>query len=263
MESLSRWFEDRFFTPEPAAGVTAGPVVTVIGSGGKTSLIWLLAQSRRRRKVLVSPTAKMYPPAPELGWYDHDCFTGGRPPAAEGGPPAGISLAGSLNRETGKLEALPAEVLEAMTAGYDLVLLEGDGSRGLPLKGWADHEPVVPPYTTVTAAVIPASPLGKRVSPELVFRLPQFTALSGAEEGDILTPAHLAAVIAAGMGGRTGRGLFAAARGKKILFINQAEDEGRRAQARELADTLPGDCTAGLEGIICGSVTLDQVEVLR
>jgi probable selenium-dependent hydroxylase accessory protein YqeC len=260
MERLSRWFEDQFLLPEHAAG-GAAPVVTVIGSGGKTSLIWLLAQSQRRRRVLVSPTAKMYPGGARQ--YDHDCFTG---EAAAGGPLEGISLAGSLNRETGKLEALPAEVLEAMIAGYDLVLLEGDGSRGLPLKGWAPHEPVVPPYTTVSIGVIPIKALGKKVSPEIVFRLPQFTALCGAEEGDTLKAAHLAAVITAGADGKTGtggRGLFAAARGKKVLFINQAENEEQREQARELAALLPQGFTAGLGGIICGSVELDQVEILR
>jgi probable selenium-dependent hydroxylase accessory protein YqeC len=210
----------------------------------------------------------MYPPRPELHRYDHDLFTGKNPafsPTAGAHPPTGISLAGSLNRETGKLEALPAEALAAMIAAYDLVLLEGDGSRGLPLKGWATHEPVVPPYTTVSVGVIPISPLGKRVLPEIVFRLPQFTALCGAAEGDTLKAAHLAAVITgeiAGPGKGTGRGLFAAARGKKILFINQAEDDEQREQARELAALLPKDFIAGLEGIICGSVKSDQVEIL-
>jgi probable selenium-dependent hydroxylase accessory protein YqeC len=165
VERLSRWFEERVLPPEHAAG-KAAPVVTVIGSGGKTSLIWLLAQSQRRRRVLVSPTTKMYPG--EARCYDHDCFTGKASPALINGPPAGISLAGSLNRETGKLEALPAEVLTAMIADYDLVLLEGDGSRGLPLKGWAAHEPVVPPYTTISVGIIPIRALGNKVSAEIV-----------------------------------------------------------------------------------------------
>jgi probable selenium-dependent hydroxylase accessory protein YqeC len=211
----------------------------------------------------------MYPPRPELHRYDHDLFTGENPefsPATGAHPPAGISLAGSLNRETGKLEALPVNTLKTMIAAYDLVLLEGDGSRGLPLKGWAAHEPVVPPYTTVSIGVIPISPLGKKVSPEIVFRLPRFTALCGAAEGDTLKAAHLAAVITgegAGPDKGTGQSLFAAARGEKILFINQAEDEEQREQARELAALLPKDFLAGLGGIICGSVELDQVEVLR
>jgi hypothetical protein len=68
--------------------------------------------------------------------------------------------------------------------------------------------------------------------------------------------------VITGAGGRA-RGLFSAARGKKLLFINQAEGEERREQARELARLLPADFAAGLEGIISGSVRQDRVEVLR
>jgi probable selenium-dependent hydroxylase accessory protein YqeC len=254
VEFLSRRFEQYFFAPESPA-----PVCTVIGSGGKTSLIWLLAESQRRRKVLVSPTAKMYPPPPELGRYDR-CFSGGEFPFPPGGPEGpGICLAGVLNEETGKLEALPPDLLAQIIPRYDLTLLEGDGSRGLPLKGWAAHEPVVPPLTSITIGIIPVTPLGEKVSAETVFRLPQFIRLSGAEEGQTITPAHLAAVIT----GKAGeRGLFCAARGKKLLFINQVEDPARLEQARQVAAQLPGDFLSGLAGIIAGSVTQNRAEVL-
>jgi probable selenium-dependent hydroxylase accessory protein YqeC len=270
VESLSRWFEKKFLPEYAADPPSGGRVFTVIGSGGKTSLIWRLALSQRSRKVLVSPTTKMYPPPPEARWYDYSLF--GReaacfPPDAGNGPGRGICLAGILNEGTGKLEALPPEVLETMAGAYDLILLEGDGSRGLPLKGWTDHEPVVPPWTSVSIGIIPITPLGENVSEQRVFRLPQFSRLSGAKEGETLSPAHLAAVIAgpAGMpeGGKGGaRSLFSAARGKKLLFINQVEDEVRREQARQIVSCLPGDFRAGLAGIIAGSVEQDRVEVL-
>jgi probable selenium-dependent hydroxylase accessory protein YqeC len=214
----------------------------------------------------------MRPPPPEARWYDY-YFSG--PDAAAfssrsgEGPGAGISLAGVLNEGTGKLEALPLEVLEKMAPAYDLVLLEGDGSRGLPLKGWADHEPVVPPYTSVSIGIISIAPLGKKLSERMVFRLSRFTRLSGAKEGETLSPAHLAAVIAgpAGTpGGENGknveRSLFSAARGKKLLFINQVEGEVRLKQARHLVSCLPGDFRAGLAGIIAGSVEQNRVEIL-
>jgi probable selenium-dependent hydroxylase accessory protein YqeC len=196
----------------------------------------------------------MFPPPPE--YYDH-YFPGG--PGFAVPPGGGISLAGPLNPETGKLEALPPGLLAAMVPGYDLALLEGDGSRGLPLKGWAGHEPVVPPYTTLSVGVIPISPLGEKVSEALVFRLPQFTRLTGAGEGDRVSAAHLAALIT-GNGG--GRGLFYAARGKKLLFINQVEGAARREEARNLAASLPAGFLAGLEGLIAGSVEGDCLEVL-
>jgi probable selenium-dependent hydroxylase accessory protein YqeC len=204
----------------------------------------------------------MYPPRPELHRYDR-YFSGGE--GAGGIPggltPAGITLAGLLNKNTGKLEALPPDLLERIVSGYDLALLEGDGSQGLPLKGWADHEPVAPLFTTLTVGVIPAAPLGKKVSGDIIFRLPQFIRLSGAKEGDTITPAHLAAVISgAGPGG--GRSLFSVPRGRKLLFINQVEDEARGEQAREVAARLPGEFLSGLEGIIAGSVKEDRAEVL-
>jgi probable selenium-dependent hydroxylase accessory protein YqeC len=198
----------------------------------------------------------MYPPPPDrYGRYISGGEAAGSLPDGNI-PGGGVTLAGVLNKKTGKLEALPPALLERIVPGYDLTLLEGDGSRGLPLKGWADHEPVVPSYTAVTIGVIPAAPLGQKVSGHIVFRVPQFTRLSGAKEGDRLTPAHLAAVI-------TGdRGLFSAARGRKLLFINQVEDEARRSQARETAALLPREFLAGLAGIIAGSVERDRVEVL-
>jgi probable selenium-dependent hydroxylase accessory protein YqeC len=249
MESLSRWFDSYLFPPEvPLPGGSGGPVCTVIGSGGKTSLIWLLAKSQERRKVLVSPTTKMFPPPPELckGLSGEN-------------PRGGISVAGVLNKKTGKLEALPPEELKKRIPFYGLTLLEGDGSRGLPLKGWAEHEPQVPPFSAVSIGVIPILPLGKKASGELIFRLPRFTRLSGAKEGDTLRPAHLAALISGSPGAR---GLFAAARGRKLLFINQVEDETRMEQARGLAALLPKDFLSSLDGVIAGSVWQDRVEIL-
>jgi probable selenium-dependent hydroxylase accessory protein YqeC len=201
----------------------------------------------------------MYPPSPELRRYDR-CFFGGEAPFVPDGPEGpGICLAGVLNEETGKLEALPPDLLARIIHGYDLALLEGDGSRGLPLKGWAAYEPVVPPFTSVTIGIIPVTPLGEKVSEHIVFRLPQFVRLSGAREGQTITPAHLASVIT----GRAGeRGLFSAARGKKLLFINQVEDPARLKQARQVAAQLPGEFLSGLAGIIAGSVKQDRAEVL-
>jgi probable selenium-dependent hydroxylase accessory protein YqeC len=242
MESLSAWFEKEFLAEdrEPER-------ITFIGSGGKTSLIWHLARrlsaraapGKRRRKILVGPATKMYPPETAL---------------------PGVFVQGRLNKKAGKLEALPSEELEKISAAYDLVLIEGDGSRGLPLKGWADYEPVVLPFTTVTVGILSLRPLGMAVSEKIIHRLPLFCALSGAAPGEILEEKHLANAIA---GNREARGLFAAARGKKILFFNQAEDDAALQRAGQIAALLPGIVRSSLHGIIAGSVMLDRAELIE
>jgi probable selenium-dependent hydroxylase accessory protein YqeC len=96
------------------------------------------------------------------------------------------------------------------------------------------------------------------ISEKIVHRLPLFCALSGAKAGETLSLAHLAAVIA-GNGAESSRSLFAAARGGKVLFINQVEGESALAQVSELASLLSPDFRSGLYGIIAGSVKRDMV----
>ncbi|GHV68268.1 hydroxylase accessory protein YqeC [Spirochaetia bacterium] len=215
-ESLIDFFEGEFKK-------NPGPV-TIIGSGGKTSLIWYLARhfsaGGKRARVLVTPTTKMLVPDK---------------------PVPGVTMAGIFNKETGKLESLPPGELEKIYSQYDFVFIEGDGSRGLPIKAWADHEPVVPVFTAITVGLIPLWPLGLAVSEKLVHRLPLFLELSGAREGEILNVEHLARVIP---------GLFRKAQGKKILFINQIEDDAALEQARKFAALLQQEPLC----IIAGSV---------
>lgn len=277
MVSLSAWFENLLFGGAAAGGLTVAAsnkkVVTVIGSGGKTSLIWRLAASLaeprsraaaktavpiQRRRILVSPTTKMF--VPEKHFYDfyyngHD-HNVKRNADALSAPLPGITLAGLFNEASGKLESIPLRGLENIISRYDLVLIEGDGSRGLPLKAWAENEPVVPDFTDLTIGVLPLWPLGKPVSEELVHRLPLFCSLTGAAPGEHLRQEHILALIT----GRTAPGLFAKARGEKILFFNQVEDGNTLQQAWELAGRLTSDLR--LNRIIAGSIRNDEIDIL-
>jgi probable selenium-dependent hydroxylase accessory protein YqeC len=169
----------------------------------------------------------------------------------------GVETAGTLNR--GKLESLPPEELERTASTYDLVLIEGDGSRGLPLKAWAPGEPVVPAFSSFTAGLIPLWPLGEEVSDRIIHRLPLFCRLAGAREGETLTAGHLVRVI---VGRPDAPGLFAAAKGKKILLFTQIEDDAALRKAGEIKTLLPEAFRSSLFAVVGGSAKLDQVTVL-
>jgi probable selenium-dependent hydroxylase accessory protein YqeC len=230
-------------------------VITVIGSGGKTSLVWFLArcfahdESGGGRRVLVTTTTKMGVPDFEKGLFDH--FASGTDLET---PEPGITFAGGCGSR--KTAALPPDILSSLIRRFDAALIEGDGSKTLPLKGWADYEPVVAPETTVTVGIIPLWPLGMRATDAIVHRLPLFSRLTGAEEGDILTPAHLVAAITDGS-----RGLFACARGRRILFFNQVENDTALRHAQEITGLLPA--ATSLEAVIAGSIKHNEISVLR
>jgi probable selenium-dependent hydroxylase accessory protein YqeC len=207
--------------------------------------------------------------APDFGSGRFDHFVNGFPSGAisavgaDSRLPAviepGVTFAGNHEEGASKTTALSPALLPALIRSADVTLIEGDGSKTLPLKGWADYEPVVPPSTTVTVGVIPLWPLGMPATETVIHRLPQFCALTGAEKAGVLTASHLASAVSGGPNKR--RGLFAEARGKRVLFFNQAEDEGAFRQADEVVDLLPAVFKAGLDAVIVGSVRQDRCVV--
>jgi hypothetical protein len=114
------------------------------------------------------------------------------------------------------------------------------------------------------------------VSEKTVLRLPLFTQLTGAKEGDTINLETLVQVITGTVmtvttgtatlgitGADKARGLFDAAIGRRILFINQVETEAEMEQAQKLISLLPQEFSPGLFKIIAGSVKNDCVIQLK
>jgi len=194
--------------------ISVGSMVSVVGCGGKTSIIEMLANENRDKKVLVSPATKIFP------MHTDDvvlCDT--LESSIEHTPQAGIQCLGVLNKRNEKLEALPKYALASLATLYDVVLMEADGSRGLPCKGWLKNEPVVQFFTTHTVGVVSLCALGKQASKESVHHLPEFLSLTGLTEGDIITEQAIEDMICAPFG------MFKNSVGKSYLVVNKVEDE--------------------------------------
>lgn len=198
-----------------------GSAVAVIGCGGKTSLIRLLADAWDGGDVLISPTTRMYPMDGSVGVFHAD---------------------------TGKLHALPEDALARIVPAYALALLEADGSRGLPCKGWLESEPVIPPYCTHTVGVVTLRALGKPATAEWCLRLPAFLALTGLREGDEITLQALTDMVCAP------EGMFRRSRGDAYLLVNQVEDAASAAVARAWLLSVKAAYPGRFAGLLYGSV---------
>ena len=115
-------------------GVTKG-VTAVIGSGGKTSLLYELAEELRPcgTVLLATTTHIMRPPQYPFVQTPEELAAA----LAAGG----VACVGSLTPE-GKLTA-PA--VDGWQQAADFVLVEADGSKRLPAKAHETWEPVLPP----------------------------------------------------------------------------------------------------------------------
>lgn len=125
--------------------------IEVVGSGGKTTLIECLARlfAAAGRRVVITTSTHMYPiPGLWQTFGEADCR------------PGEVIQLGTLGKQ-GKLEALSEQERSSLTEIADIVLVEADGSKRLPLKFPAAHEPVLSDKRTHTIIVQGMSALGE------------------------------------------------------------------------------------------------------
>ncbi|MDL2314617.1 putative selenium-dependent hydroxylase accessory protein YqeC [Desulfovibrio sp. OttesenSCG-928-C14] len=255
-------------------------VAAISGSGGKTTLLKRLSLCFPRERVLCGATTRLAWPDGGLGqcllvpapfspdgrtrqsWPPGLATLPATPESCRALPP-GRYAAGLPNAGEAKLESLAPETLRALLGCFDKVILECDGSRCKPLKGWAGHEPVPPPAATLSVGVIPPAALGLPATKEHVHRLPLFleqaSGLAPLAEGEEIRAEHLAALIA------HPAGLFKGAQGRKILFFSQVEDEPGLRAAEKILEKLPARLLGGpgaLFRAVAGSARENQGIIL-
>ena len=171
---------------ELAGLLGVGPGLTaLIGGGGKTTAMYLLARELCRRGTVICCTSTRILPPPHLPVLSGDSRAAVGQALAE----AGCVCLGAPAPE-GKLGP-PALDMAALPGLADYVLVEADGSRGLPLKAHLPHEPVIPACAAQTVLLAGASGFGRPIR-EAVHRPERFCALTGLEPEDPVTPEALA-----------------------------------------------------------------------
>ncbi len=216
-------------------------VIALSGGGGKTTLMFRLAAELTvaGQRVVTTMTTKIFvsqmAQAPlALVLHGEGALLAQLPEAlAEHGH---VLIAGGTLVEQDKVEGVPPEFLDRIAAqpAVDVMIVEADGSRRLPFKAPAQHEPVVPSSTTVLVPVVGLDVVGKPLVAGQVHRPEIVAALSGAALGDPVTPEMIAAVLAHHEGGAKGSPPGA----RLVPFLNKAEDEATLAAAQQIARLL-------------------------
>lgn len=142
-----------------AIGVRRGDVVALVGAGGKTSALQLLAKelSAGGGRVLATTTTAMFlremaVVGPVLKLEEHGGQAAGLEDVLGDRRRAAVAL---CERDGGKVAGLSPAVVDRLWAhgSADYLVVEADGSRGLPLKAFGPHEPQVPSVTTIIVLV--------------------------------------------------------------------------------------------------------------
>lgn len=199
-------------------------VTAIIGGGGKTTLLYtLIEELRKKGSVLLCTSTHIRIPE------QYPLVTGGVEELHRVLSAHRAVCAGTYAK-SGKLAAPPVP-FEELSALADYVLVEADGSRGLPLKAHAAHEPVIPSNAQRVVLVVGADGFGGKIQ-EVCHRPELYAERAGASVTDLVTPELAARVILAeGFGDR--------------VYINKMESADDYAQAERLAKLLPCPVVAG------------------
>ncbi len=132
-------------------------VISVIGAGGKTSLVHALAAFFRMdgKTVLVTTAAHMKKEEGVL-FSEKEILSSLSS--------YGYAFAGTPDPENeNKITGLQEEILERMRFFFDIIIFEADGARGLPFKAPYEWEPPVPAFSDIVYLVMGMDAAGHRI----------------------------------------------------------------------------------------------------
>ena len=176
-----------------AEGMAIRPGVTaVIGSGGKTTLLRTLGSelAAAGHRVVLTTTTKIFP------FSGVETLTEPTESAlSDALAERKLVCVGSPYGDTGKLTA-PKLSMARLARLADYVLVEADGSAGLPLKAHESHEPVIPVEAGQTICVVGLSGFGRTIR-EAAHRSDRFAELAGVTVDTPATPELVARVLRA------------------------------------------------------------------
>lgn len=193
-------------------GIKRG-MTALIGGGGKTSTMYALADFLRTQGSVIVCTSTHIQKPPQY------------PYRARIDRPLAFGEVVSTGIVSGEKLSVPEQPFSELLQLADYVLVEADGSRRLPLKAHASHEPVIPREANTVLVLIGIDGLGKPIR-EAAHRPELFAHICRTVPDAIVTAPMIRDVV------RT----YPRCDG---IVINKADDDAKIAQAKALAALFP------------------------
>jgi probable selenium-dependent hydroxylase accessory protein YqeC len=247
-------------TLKEAFDIQPGEVISLVGAGGKTTLMFALARELFTPKGLVinTTTTKIFSPssfdAPHLlisheekeivdfilnngTKYDH------------------ITVVSEEIVASGKLRGVSPELITILSklGPVTCTIVEADGAAQRPLKAPdADFEPVIPYDTSLVIPVVGIDALGRELREEYVFRSKIASELTGTTLGGIISLDTVALLVTHPSGMTCGSPVHA----RIVPFINKTDLNVSLSEARKLASKILEERHPKIDRVVLGQAQL-------
>lgn len=247
-----------------AFGFSGTEMVSIVGAGGKTTLMFNLAGELLKAKssVMTTTSTKIFRPAIE---QSSSVMISGDPAEvvryADRHSKDGLHLTAAAGYDEASDKLLgyaPEQINEILSSGrFHYILIEADGAARRPLKAPASHEPVIPSETSMLIAVIGLDGLGVPLTEDRVFRPYQYTRLTGLPMGKIVTAESVCTVLMHPKGIMKG----CPATARRFVFLNKAETPSRQAIGRKVGSILFETARDKISDVLMGSLQNEKVGI--
>jgi probable selenium-dependent hydroxylase accessory protein YqeC len=239
-----------------ALGIKAKEVISLVGAGGKTTLMFGLAQELflSGKKVVTTTTTKILTPTPgktsslfidpdeekikdfvrhHLDQHHHITVAIGR-------------------LESGKLKGISPNLVNGLWSlhGIDTIITEADGAAGRPVKAPRENEPVIPTSTTLVVAVLGVDGMGRELNEENVYQPERVSRITGIPVGERLTDEAMALLMTHPEG--IFKGIPFSSR--VVSFLNKVDIPDGISKARGIAQKILNKKHRQIERIVLGQL---------
>ncbi len=211
--------------------------LALVGAGGKTTALFQLARELPP-PVWVSATTHLA--AEQLKLADTHIEATRRIDLVDfdSSEHTGVILFTGPIEEDQRTKGLNPELINTLHALADEnkvdLFVEADGSRQLPAKAPADHEPAIPPWVEQVVVVAGLSVLGQPLDDQHVHRPERFSEITGYPLGKPLSSEALVRELTSPKGGLKGVPPYA----RLSVLLNQADTSELTDKAEEIAPYL-------------------------
>ena len=239
-----------------ALGVKAREVISLVGAGGKTTLMFRLAKelSAGGKRVVTTTTTKILEPTSRetgllfvdldekrikfflkshLDQYSH------------------ITVARE-RLEAGKLKGISPNLVDKLwhLNGIDAIIIEADGAAGRSVKAPRENEPVIPTSTTLVVAVLGVDGMESELNEINVFQPDRVSDITGIPLGERVTDGAMAILVT------HPEGIFkgAPSSSRVVAFLNKADVPNGLAKAKRIAKKILEKKHRQIERIVLGQL---------
>jgi probable selenium-dependent hydroxylase accessory protein YqeC len=239
-----------------ALGVKAREVISLVGAGGKTTLMFCLAKelSTGGKKVVTTTTTKIFEPV--SGETESLFVDSGEERIKD-------FLRGHLDQyahitiareklESGKLKGVSPNLVDGLwrSLGIDVIIIEADGAAGRPVKAPRENEPIIPGSTTLVVAMLGIDGVEKELNEKNVFQPERVSRITGVPMSERLTDEAMAILVTHPEGVFKG----APSSSRVVAFLNKVDIPNGVAKAKSVVQKIIDKKHRQIERIVLGQL---------